>query len=534
MSGIDTSGVLGGLQAGFNMMQSVQDRKDKKAQQDREYGLQLQDREERRTRQATLDERTAADYAVKAADDEKKSTVSRFSDIATKYGTFEAAPPEVQSAAAEAARKADDLVNKSRTQRNDIAFSKQRQDLSNVISNLQTGRVGINDVPPTTLYKAMGNALLQDPTDYMPGPDGAPSAVAKAVGDVTTGMQTGNNGMMLQGANVLLARDLRVGVGTESAHGGKILAKEIVGFVPHPDNPDHVTPIIRVYVDEGKNVAGPRGRHSETSYYDAPLTEDRSTSPTAGVKFLDMQSAMDRVGQMGTLTELMQQPQVRARMEEGRQQAGGQTKELIDRYFTEGQNAAPKKQFTTEVTAMPANGGKTLIRTKDAQGKEVKREVLDNPAKVERTGALETRLAAISRMREDGDLSGAEADEAELAAVGIRPRAGRGGGGGGGGKGGTGKLTETETKGLLKDVERHIASQVGLQHSPITKGWVNPDGSPPKPEQMKAFQQAYNKASDLVRNNAAENKKTPKSDAVAVAEPPAAAPKTVKWRDMKK
>lgn len=531
MSGFSTDGIAAGLQAGFSMAQSVQDRKDRKAQQDREYGLKLEDRADARARQAVADERSSADYAVRAADDEKKSTVSRFSNIATQYGSFEAAPPEVQSAAVEAARKADDLIEKSRTKRNDIAFGKQRQDLSNVISNLQTGRVSIDDVTPGTLYQAVANATRRDPTDFMSGPDGAPSPVSKAVGDVTTGMETSNKGLMLQGANVLLAPELRRGVGTESAHGGKILAKEIVDFVPHPNDPSRTTPVIKVYVDEGKNVVGPRGPHGATSYYLAPLTEDRSSNPDATVGFLDLKSAMDRVGQMGQLAVLMNQPQFRARMEEGRQQAGPQTKELIDRYFTEGERDAPKKTITTKDTRIPADGGYTLRDKYDARGRLIGQEKIQHPDRPARTAALEVRLDTIDRLEKEGEFSAAEAEEARQAALGIRPRVGRGGRGGGG----SGKLTETETRGLLKDVERHIASQVGLQISPITKGWVNPDGSPPRPDQMKTFQEAYNKASDLVRDNASENKKTSKTAATEVAAPAASASaKTVKWGDLKK
>ena len=528
MAGIDTSGIASGLQAGFNMMQSVQDRKDKKAQQDREYGLQLQDREERRAQQAKLDarqaaadERNAADYAVKAADEEKKSTVSRFSDIATKYGTFEAAPQEVRDAATEAARKADDLINQSRTKRNELAFGKQRQDLSNVISNLQTGRVKLEDVPPDQLYQAVANATRRDPTDFMPGPDGAPAPVAKAVGDITTGMETNNKGMMLQGANVLLAPELRRGVGTESAHGGKILAKEIVDFVPHPNDPNRTTPVIKVYVDEGKNVAGPRGPHGATSWYLAPLTEDRSSRPDATVGFIDMKAAMDRVGQMGMLTEVMSQPQFLARMEEGQRLAGSRTKELIDRYFMEGQNAAPKKQYTSTVPAMPANSGKTMIRTTDAQGREVKREVIDNPKHVERTGALEKRLALIDRMREDGDLSDVEANEAELAAFNIRPRAGRGGGGG---VGKDGKPTEAAVKGAIADVTKALAADEGLRFSGVTKSWVNADGSPAKPEALARLDKKAEAAATRMRDGAAKGKLVPMSEALDEARKPEVVP----------
>ncbi len=538
MAGIDTSGVVSGLQAGFNMMQSVQDRKDRKEREDREYGMRMQDRADQRARQAVADERSAADYAVRAADEEKKSTVSQFANIATKYGSFETAPKEVQDAAIEAARKADDLIAKSRSKRNELAFGKQRQDLSDIVSNLQTGRIKLEDVPPDQLYLAVANATRRDPTDFMAGPNGTPSPIANAVGDVTTGMETGNNGQVIRGANVLLAPELRRGVGTESAHGGKIVGKEIVGLVPHPNDPNQVTPVVRVYVDGGKEIAGPRGKHNETSYYDAPLTENRSSDPNDPVKFLDLKAAMDRVGQMGVLSEVMNQPQFRMRMEEGQRLAGSRTKELIDRYFTEGQNAAPKKQLTTTVTALPANSGKTMINTYDAQGRKVGREIIDNPERKDRPAALEKRLDVIDRLEEEGEFSGAEAEEARQAALGIRPRAGRGGGSGGGGRGG--KVAEAAVKGAVADGVKALAAEEGLKPSLIGKGWVNADGSPVKPEVLMRLDQRAEKLSRVMRDSAAAGRLAPLSEALDTARKPStsaagAAPvKTVKWGDLKK
>ena len=523
MAGIDTSGVVSGLQAGFNMMQTVQDRKDRKEREDREYGLRMQDRADQRARQAVADERSAADYAIQAADDEKKSTVSQFANIATKYGSFETAPKEVQDAAVEAARKADDLIAKSRSKRNDIAFGKQRQDLQNIISNLQTGRVNLDDVSDGDFYRAMGVSLNRDPGDYAPGPNGEPSVMAKGVGDLTTGMQTNNKGMMLQGANTLLASDLRKGVGTESAHGGKIVAKEIVDFVPHPNDPNHVTPVIRVYVDEGKDFRGPRGKHKETSYYDAPLTENRSSDPNDPVKFFDMQSAMDRVGQIGTLTEILRNKDILAKLNRGRETAGAQTKELIDRYFTEGQAAAPKKQLTTVATALPANSGKTMFNTYDAQGRRVGREIIDNPERKERTGSLETRLALIDRMRAEGDFTPAEAEEAEQAAFGIRPRVGRGGGGGGaGGRGG--KVTEAAVKGAIADATKALASEDGLRWSNITKSWVDAKGAPASPEVLRRLDQKAEAVATKMRDGAAAGRLVPLSEALEGARKPEVVP----------
>lgn len=516
---MNLGGIAQGLETGMRLSQSIQDRKDRKEQQDREYGLQLQDRADRKARQAVTDEREAADYGIRAATDENKSAVSRFASIASKYGTFEAAPPEVQEAAIRDADRADRLVNKARTRRNEVAFGAQQQELSDVVSNLQTGRVPLEKVPDDQFYLALANAGRRDPTDFMPGKDGSPSMVNKAVGDITTGLETGNNGMMVQGANVLLAPELRRGVGTESAHGGKILAKEIVGFVPHPQNPDHVTPIVRIYVDNGKAVAGPRGPHDATSWYDAPLTENRTSDPNDPVKFVDMKAAMDRVGQMGMLTQALQQPEVLAKLERGREAAGSRTKELVDRYFAEGEAAAPKKQFTTTAISLPANSGSTLLRTVDARGKETGREVIEHKEKPVRERTFEAKMDAI----DDLDLPESEKEEMRkkvLSGIGPDRRRGSGGGSGRGGK-----ISESETKGILKDAERTIASRLGIQRSPHTKNWVDESGKPAEPAKVAAFNQAVAAAAAKVRDAAAEGKKTGLSaaleagDAAANAKP---------------
>lgn len=527
-------GIAEGLVAGAQLGMQLNDRRDRKVREDEDRALAAEERATRNNRQAVHDERQAAEYAHTVASDRQKGAISRFANITSQYGTFEAAPPEVQAAASKDAEEAEAAITAAQSRRNQVAFGQERQELSDIMSNLQTGRVQLDEVPPDKLYLSLANALQRDPTDFMQGPDGAPSPVAKAVGDITTGMETGNSGMINSGANVLFAPELRKGVGTPSAHGGKIVGKEIIRLVPHPENPELVTPVVRVYVDQGGDFKGPRGSRQETSYYDAPLTQGRSSDPNDPVKFINLKQAMDRVGQMGMLTEVVNQPELRARLDEGRTSAGGRTKALIDNYSALGAAAAPKKQITTRDLKIPADGGFTLRETVDPQGRVTGTERIQHPDRPARTGALETRLALVDRMRESGDFSAGEADEAEQAAFGIRPRAPRGGGGGGGKAGG--KVTEAAVKGAVNDAVKAIAGDLGLRFSGISRTWVRADGSPATPEQQQKLEQRSERAAVVMRDSAAAGKLAPLSDAINAArtEPKAtAATKTVKWGDLK-
>ena len=538
--GFGLGGIAEGIETGLRISQSIQDRKERKEERDREFGLRQSElyekraaREKQDARQSVLDQRADADYQDKVADDANKGTVSEFANVISRYGSFDAAPPEAQARLTKLANETGAAVQAARTRRSEVAFGQQKQELSDIVSNLQTGRVKLEDVPSDKLYLAVANATGREPTDFMAGPNGAPSLVAKAAGDLTTGLETNNEGMVLSGANTLFAPELRKGVGTPSAHGGKIVGKEIIRIIPHPDNPQLISPVVRVYVDQGKDFKGPRGRHNETSYYDAPLTERRSSDPDDNVKFIDMGAAMNRVGQMGLLSEAFNNPDVRARLEEGKASAGSRTKELLDSYIGQGIAAAPKKQLTTTAFKLGADGGKTILRTTDAQGREVGRETLEHAPR-ERT--FEAKVRAVDDAEESGDLSAAEADEMRkkiISGIGPDRRGGRGGSGGGSGKGG--KITEAEVKGTLKDVANTQAGDMGLRFSQITKGFVQADGKPATAEQLAELNRRYTKAASLVRDNAAQGKKTGMSEALAAGAPPPkpAGTKTVKWSDLK-
>lgn len=521
-----------GLESGFRMAQDFQTRKDRKAESDRDYELRKsaldssmarQDKSD--ARQAVIDARADADYGDKVADDVHKGTVGDFSAVVAQYGSLEAVPPAVRARLEKRATEAGDMVAAAQKKRSALAFGQQAQQLDDVVTNLTTGRVQADQLPPEKLFMALAHATKRDPADFMRGPDGSPSRIATAVGDITAGLETGNEGMLLSGANTLFSPELRRGVGSESPHGGKIIGKEIIKMIPHPGNPELVSPVVRVYVDQGADFRGPRGAHNSTGYYDAPITERRSTDPDDNVKFINMKDALDRVGQMGMLTETLNHPEIRTKLEEGRATAGSQVKDHLDQYFALGAAAAPKKVLNTTAINMPANGGTTLLRTTDAQGREVKREEIKHADKQYRESNLSVKLDAIE---EDETLSAEEkALQRKAVLTGIKPKAAGGGGGGSGSAGG--KVTEAETKGVIKDATAVMDGKLGIVYD-ATRKQLMKDGKPLTPEVAAARNKGVEAIVTTVRDNAANKKKTGATDAINAA---TGTPKTVKWDSLK-
>lgn len=533
-----------GLESGFRMAESFYDRQDRRKLQQDELELRRDEQATRHARQKVLDQRADAEYGAKVADDIHKDTVTDFAATTAKYGGWETTPPEVQSRLQKQANEAALAVNAAKSRRNELAFGKQKQELDDIVSNLSSGRTRPEDIPPAQLYMALTNATRRDLKDFMPGPDGSPPPIAKAVGDLTTGMETGNEGMMLSGANTLFAPELRKGVGAESPHGGKIIGKEIIKVIPHPDNPELVSPVVRVYVDKGGDFRGPRDQRGATGYYDAPITQNRSTDPNDNVKFISIKDVFDRTGQMGALTEMLGHPEIRARLQKGEAEVGpAAAKEHLDQYFALGQAAAPKKVEVSENISLPANGGETLRITKDAQGRELRRESFKHADKKFRSGVVQQKLDAIEAGVADGTFSEEEGAVMTKALVsGIKPPGSNGGnlprsGGGrassGGGKGG--KVTEAEVKGTLADVARTTAVKHGLKLDPFSKRWVTIDGNKPATgEQISKMNDAYERSARIVRDNAAEGRKTGLSEALdGKPASSSGAPKVVKWGDLK-
>jgi hypothetical protein len=297
-----------------------------------------------------------------------------------------------------------------------------RQQALDDASRLATGQVSLDQMTPAQLYRTvtLGTGMTMKDLQGMP----------KHSADLQAGMETGNQGLVLQAVNGLLEPSLRIGVGSPSPYGGTITRKEIIGLDPARDangvdHPNKVIPRLRVYVQRPGD-AGER-------YYDAPMTKDRSSNPDDVVSVLDIQKAMDWVGNLGTLTTALQDPRLQERLAQGQREAGPE----VDKYFSEFNLAIKpgKKQVQRERVDL---GGTMLEREVDPNtGKVISERSLPKtaaPSSAGQAGAadLKNRLELLENDYIDGLMDDDEYKRRRgdlISGIRSRPTVGAGAGG---------------------------------------------------------------------------------------------------------
>ncbi len=267
----------------------------------------------------------------------------------------------------------------------DKRLAGMRQSALDYWSRTQSGRVDPATTPDGELYRNVAVAIGRRPEEL--------PEVAQSIQDMQDAIASGNTGLAVQSANVLMAPQLRRGVGSPSPHGGKIIRKEIIGLDPARggdgrDHPDMVIPRLRVYVQmddaEGKQL-----------YYDAPMSKGGGTddAPVA----VSMKNAMDWMGNLGVLTQALQKPEFKAKLEQGSKEAGAEVQMYLDRLTQLGDAKKPKP-----IIRPLGTGG---LAEFDAQGNFI--GVVEPTAKKPPAAAvqtLEARLAAVDTL----DVSAAE------------------------------------------------------------------------------------------------------------------------------
>jgi hypothetical protein len=389
-----------GLESGFNMGLRL----DQLAEEKRARGVQEALNQRQADRQTALDAR-------QTAQDERQTNLDQFgvagklrADVAHEGSALAQAgnlSPDATAGFEARAKQANEAYYAA-AQKLLPKVQAQKQEAQNLFSDLQAGNVSLDKVPPSQFNMALTAHTGRPVSDFMPGPNGAPSVVEQGVQKLRTGVETGNEQYVLDGANTLLAPELMRGVGQKSPHGGNIVAKRIIKFVPAPSDPNNpndpnkgkVVPILRVFVgdspdeaqvhpdagageaqkmasNEAQRYNAPPGA---TGHYDAPVTQNRSTDPDDPVVHLDMDQAMDRAMRLGSISSMMRNPQFAKYVDAGAKEAAPQADAFLRAAASVG-SALPTRQFTTESVPL---GGSTLRITRDQAGRETKREELQH------------------------------------------------------------------------------------------------------------------------------------------------------------
>jgi len=255
--------------------------------------------------------------------------------------------------------------------RNQAALARIRQDSLNFFSRVQAGTEDINSVSPGDLYMNFTAATGMKPEELAEMP--------KHINDIQAGLQTGNQGLVVQATNGLMAPQLRRGVGGESPYGGTVVRKEIIGLDPAIDangkaHPNRFIPRLRVYVDH-PDAPGPKMDNGATGYYDAPMTKNGGSDPNDQVVAIDIAKAMDYMGNLGVLANAVQNPEMAKKLAQGAQEKGTEAQKYIDDLTA---LSRPTKK-NTAVDKIDL-GDRMLLVTRDETGKEVGREEIKKGA----------------------------------------------------------------------------------------------------------------------------------------------------------
>lgn len=412
-----------GLDTGFRMAMDIdareEDKRRARMREERDERRFNAEQEDRLATRARLDrqEKRLLDQdalnldktALSALDEELKTHAGYGAKLYEQYG--DQIPDDVRQPYVTKGRQLIEQRGALRRKLYEPRIRELEQESANTWSRIEAGQMNIEDLKPVDLVRTLTVAAKRDLSDFLAGPDGAPSRVSQAGLDLVAGMETGNEALVLEAANILLEPELKRGVGEPGKDGSTITGKEIVKFIPHPQNPNEVLPVIRVHVKREDGKVGS---------YLAPITKNRSADPDDEVIGLDIGKAMDRAGRLITLAETLNAPGMRERVDQGMQEGGKETREFLDIFFGVG---GEKPKAKVEWKSVPAGGMLVGLDEKGRQVGEVR-----GPA---RSTGLQASLDAINGMVDRGEIDEQTADDLRRAAARSAALGKRGAGGGG-------------------------------------------------------------------------------------------------------
>lgn len=357
-------GAARGLESGFRMGQQFIDQRQReedrlRAQQQQEALLaqQQDDRAFQRERLMAQDERLAVQDRRQALADERQQNLDaeqalgqEFAELQAEgkglleqFGDFGKVPKDIGDSYALRVKGTRGRITEARAKRYAPLVEKERQNASQLWAKIQAGQVSMDEIPDDQLVASLTALTRRDVSDFMPvmqglqsaGPDGGLSPVQQAGQDFMAGAQNGNDEQMISAANVLFKPELMIGVGGPGRDGSEIVSKKIVSLVPHPEDPTQFTPLLEIKV---------RREDGKVGTYRAPVTENRSADPDDNIKTISIQDGLERVGQLTTLAQVLNQRGIIEKLAKGINDAGEGPKNFLEAYYaTGGTKPTPKK-----------------------------------------------------------------------------------------------------------------------------------------------------------------------------------------------
>lgn len=457
MAGYGVGGAIaGGIQSGFEMGRQLDADQERRAQTARNNQRQDELDAERRAQIERTNTRQDQTDALAAITQEISDHAVTGAGLAQQYGGVDKIPQDV---AAQYVGKARDLSTRRATmlrERYEPIVKKEQQWAQDTASRIATGQMSMDDLSPAETVRMIQGTTGRPVGDFLRPAGGGNSKVGQGVADTTAGIQTKNDGLMLQGTNNLLGPEINLGVGHMADDGSTITSKQIVGFVPAPSmqagaaltngnpiqsltqrlnqatgvgqpqpgqqpgqppqmqapqqpqlqpgqDPDKVIPVLQVTAQH------PDG--TEVSYH-APITAGRSTDPEANVApAMSISGSMDRMGRMSTLEAWANTPAARAKIEQGLKDMGGEANNFVSSYYAMHRNAdALLPEGQKNPTGQRIKAIQDLAKSQGISFEDAARILAG------RSNPLQTKLDAID---DDDSLTPDEKRNAKRVAVGL-------------------------------------------------------------------------------------------------------------------
>ena len=398
------SAAAAGIESGMGLARQAKLDEERRSAESTARADALEQRTYQRTRDAKNDERTAAQDKRQADADARQKRLDELAildkeaaDLNTEgttlwsqYGGYDKVPEDVRGKYTSRAREVRERRAAARRSFYQPDVDTTRKEAAETWSRVEAGQLSLGDLTPDQLYKSIVVQARRPITDFLRSdPQGPAAPVEQAALDLEAGMQTGNRDLIVRAANVLLAPELRVGVGSPGRDGSEIIEKRIVQLAPHPQDPQQVLPILEVKVKREDGSIGT---------YLAPVTKGRGSyanDPEAVPATISIEAAMNRVGQLATLASFVNRPEVSKAL--GSATEGKATADQFLEALGMMGVAPPKKQISRERFDL---GGHIVERETDASGNIIR----------------EQRLAKTLPPKQPGGEGGPTAEERNVAA----------------------------------------------------------------------------------------------------------------------
>ncbi len=361
MAGIGASAAAG-IESGFNMGMRADEFAERKrataASEARTAALDT----ERTARQAKADLEHEDDRALAAAGQEMQDHALYGAGLAAQYGGPDKIPGAEGRAYADKAAEIGTRRAALLRKRYEPQVKAEQQWAQDTASRIQTGQMNMDDLSPADTVRLIQATSRRPLADFI-APKNGKSRVKQAIDDTTAGLETKNQGLMLQGAGNLMAPELQTGLGHVASDGSVITKKDLYALVPAPQrgpsirpspitglaaaldaatapsvngkpqpaplqpgsDPDLVMPVLQVTAQH------PDGTEVQ---YPAPVTEGRGAGADDKVaQPLSIKGAMDRMGQLSALEAWANTPKAREKLEQGLKDLGQNSNSFLGAYY---------------------------------------------------------------------------------------------------------------------------------------------------------------------------------------------------------